>query len=945
MLKLRGYKLFMYSTKKFKHALLIISLLLAGLFSSKTTSAQKGGIAGLVIDAKSGKELIGISVFISNSMIGDATDIDGRYLITDLDTGIYTLIFTSTTHKTKVISDIEVTKDEVSVVNVDLEDSAKEMTGAIITGKRNKKETTANMLLERKNAVAISDGISLELIKRTPDKSTAEALRRISSSSLFENKYIIIRGISDRYNIAYMNYAPIASSVQDRKAFSFDAVVSNAIDNLMVIKSYTPDLPGDFGGGLVQMNTRDFPDDEFTTVLFGTHVNSQSTMKKGTFQPRYMFDDLGLNDPKRNIPVELPNTPDYQAHTPAKRSQYSKGFDNDFALTERTIIPGLYFQFANSSRFKYGKHIIGSLLGINYSSTKTQNTYSRNESYNPYGKIFDIHDNNFNKNITISAIYNFSLKINKHNKLSFKNNFDVSTFNQTKLRTGFDHLDANEHKGYTLLHSQNVLAASQLQGEHYFKTRQLKFKWVGSYSYVNRIVPSYRNLLYERDSGSDGLFKAAMVANTPNFYSGGRFYSELDEHVFYGNYSIAKTIYVNEFKTEMKAGGFHQVRYRRFRSREFGYTFSPGYDDTVLYRPVNTIFDPVNIGPNKMRVDESSTGSNNYEGQSTVNAFYFVFDNIVFRKLRLNWGARLESFNLKMGTRYSNDAPLNYDTTTLSILPAVNLTWSFSSRTNFRISGSKTLIRPDFRELAPFRFNDIDLFSVTTGNPDLVTGKILHFDIRYEYYPAAGQTVSIGAFYKNFTNPIELVMSTAIPKLHGDRQFMFVNAKGAQLAGAELELRKKLDKVSPGLRGAILFGNLAYMYSKVDVSNWNGTYTKDRAMQGQSPYVMNAGLTYNKPGKKWATTFLANRIGSRIYSVGTATYADIYEKPRTVIDFQYSRNLSRKTELRISLQDLLAQKFVYYQNTDTNKNYSSSDHTVGSTKLGMNVQITVQARF
>ena len=334
-----------------------------------------GTIAGRITDQKSGAALTGVSVTITGSQKGTSTDLEGRYLLT-AESGTYTLQFASVGYQPKTVSDVLVKKGEIQELNILMEQQASEMTGVVITASA-RRESQASVLAMQKNNASISDGISIEAIRKSPDRNIGEVLKRVSGTSIQDDKFIVVRGLSDRYNVALINGALLPSTEPDRRAFSFDIIPSNLIDNILINKTASPDLPGDFSGGVVQIMTKDIPFRSFMGVSIGAGYNSLSTGKSFNIGLLENTDYLGFDNGRRALPDNFPGRNRYLSYnsdpTPERRLQATRLLRNNYGNRYNgNALPSLNFQFNWGGRkdLKNGS-TLGSVLALVYRNSQT----------------------------------------------------------------------------------------------------------------------------------------------------------------------------------------------------------------------------------------------------------------------------------------------------------------------------------------------------------------------------------------------------------------------------------------------------------------------------------------------------------------------------------------------------------------------------------------------
>ena len=903
---------------------------LAFLFLITTAAfGQVGGLAGAVTDATTGRELVGVTLTLKPGNKEDITDVEGRFLYSNLQPGIYALELREVNHKTTIIPILRVSANEITVVRLSMYDSVKALSGIIITAKKPRAENIAGIALERKSSPNIMDGISQESIKRTPDRSSAEAMRRISGITILDNKYPVVRGLSDRYNMALLNGIPMPSTLPDRKTFAFDAIPASLLDNMLVVKTAMPDQPGEFAGAIILLNTRDIPDESVQTISFGLGGYGNSIGRNGSWQTNKAPDLLGLGSWGRQWPTGMPQTADFKKFQINEKIELSKKFENDWGLKQSVIIPGIQFQYSNSTRFRFAKKEAGSLLAFSYSRLSRINNIDRKE-YNNNGITRDYTEEQSADNVLLGAMLNFSVKLNKKNKITLRNFLNNNATEENNIRQGTNLESGTFQKAYSMNYLQNYLVGMQLAGDHFMPKSGIKFKWDGGIQRVMRNTPDYRRLLYTRLADSPGDPLVAAVSPQSNFGNAGKMFITLTENIKFASYNFSKTYYNDNFKSELKFGGFHQFKNRQFSTRIFTVVENPSVDEKLKELNPSQIFDPSNMSFTGFRYDEiPDDGSYNYAGKQNLNAGYLMTDNIFNRIFRITGGVRIEHFYQQMVTKNKQNITITPTLNNLNILPSVAITYMATNRTNLRLAYSQTVSRPDFREISPFSYFDFVNFVSIEGNEKLKSAQIQNFDFRFETYPGDGQSFSVGAFYKKFTNPIEQIVNPVVAD--GNRSIRFANAYAANVYGAELEFRMKLKKFVRALKNWEFSGNLTYIKSEVQFSKDSANQTK-RALQGQSPYIANFGLYYNGRSSGWSVAINYNLVGPRIYSVGTINYPNFYDKNRNVLDLQIAKSLSNRSEIKFSVADVIAQDFILYQNTDLNAAYSTSDRVVNRMK-------------
>lgn len=891
-------------------------------------------LTGKVINEKN-EPLAGVSVKIVNGG-GTSTNAEGRYSIILLPGKKYQLEFSAVSYITRTISDVEVLSGIDNELDLVMEPAVKNIESVVVKSTTRRQESTNALLSFQKNNIAVSSGIAADFIKRTPDKNTGEVLKRVSGTSVQENKFVIIRGLADRYNAAYINAAQLPSSEPDRKAFSFDVIPSQLIDNIVINKTATPNYTGEFAGGLVMVTTKDIPNRKALIIGVGLGFNTQASFRDFVSNPRGSTDWLGFS--RRKLPSSWPR--DYKFYN-------SLSQDDKLSLAKQ--LPGDVYRrqsgntgpiqswqltWANVVKDNKGG-AWGSILGFTYRHSKLvysgANAVTR--SFPPDVFEYSDHQNRYSSNLGVIA--NVAYTKGRH-KIAFKNLFNQLLDDNYYERSGFT--EHNPMQLYSSALNQRSLYSSQFEGTHGWG--RLKMEWNVNYSYNNRQQPDMRVVSYAVSPGNPNERTLNNRGNNTN-----RFFSNLNDHAFGGVFSLSIPFNLFQRNQSLKLGASTNIRFRNFRAVILG--IEDPADKGLLSLPVDEIFNHENFRPDGFVYSTAlQNPSDRYQGISALSAGYFMFDSRLSEKIRMVWGLRAENFEqfIKSNDARKGDTAVTILTRKPDLLPSMNLTISTNDKTNLRFSVSKTVARPEFREMAPFAFYDFEQLASVAGNPSLKRSRIYNLDLRYEFYPRPGELVSLGTFYKHFNNPIELRLDDG--SVPSRRQYIFQNGEEARLLGAEFEIRKGLaflDESSKWLKNIFFNANLTYTFSKVSLQAKSGNGDHDvsssRPLQGQSPYLVNAGLQYD--GNRIGASVLYNRIGPRLSLVGNSSMADIYENARDLFDIQFTTKLfEKKGELRLTVSDLMNQKILLYQNINKKKTFNNDDWEFSSFRPGTTVTLS-----
>ncbi|MCE2833461.1 MAG: TonB-dependent receptor [Chitinophagaceae bacterium] len=880
------------------------------------TSAQSVNIRGRIINTKN-EPVPGASIVIQETKKLVSANVEGEFNFTLEKGKRYSVLVSSTGYQSKSVDEIDPATlvDEPLVIVLE----PKVTTGeSIVIRSTRRQESTVALLTFQRTSSSMASGLAADFIRRTPDKNTGEVLKRVSGASIQDNRFVVVRGLSDRYNAAMLNTAQLPSSEPDRKAFSFDMFPAALIDNIIIHKTATPEFTGEFSGGLVQVNTRDIPTKDVLTVGVGIGYNNQSTFKPFTSNARNKFDWLGFDDGTRNLPDSFPaNARDYRALGKnaagvARQVALSQDFSGDVyreSTSDAMPIYNFNLTYAKTHRFKRGG-ILGTLVGMTY--RKAQLIYEVDRRFHEADGtvIFDYKDRQNLYQVNWGGVANISY-VKGRTKISWKNLFNQLYEDKYYVREGYNTSRLNDLKLYSSYLNQRSLATTQLEGEHQLSKGGIKLRWNGNAGYNMKTQPDLRTALYARTINTTQPFDIDPDDTR-------RFYSELQDYsVGGGGQLIVPMNWGLKDKQTLKLGGGNTTRFRDFSSRIFRYNVT-NYNSFIAAngrKPVDQAFMPDNMGNSGFLLEEFTNNVDSYFGISVLNSAYGMMDN-TFGDLRLIWGLRAENFQQLLTSRTQTGNRSVRLTEKWDMLPSLNAMLKMGDKTNLRLSGSRTVARPEFREIAEFAFYDYELNYGILGDTGLRRSSIMNYDARYEFYPKAGESISIGAFFKDFTDPIELRLD---PASNADaRRYFYSNALSARSIGFEVEVRKGLDFIAPKLKNFSVFGNYTYIRSEVtfnDLSAGNKEVKADRPLQGQSPYLLNLGLQYTSP--VFNASLLYNRIGERLSLVGNNEFPNVFERPRNLVDLQMSTKvLDKKGELKLNVSDLLNNAFYHYENVN-----------------------------
>jgi len=742
----------------------------------------------------------------------------------NLKAGLYNITATYIGYQ-NFTKELNVTSD--ITFDIILEESSTELTEVTVQA-ISQKVNDITIVKSIRNSNVVSDGLSIEFIKKTPDRNVGDALKRVSGVTIQNDKFVLVRGLADRYNSALLNKTPLPSTEPDRRAFSFDIIPTSLIDNIIVAKSASANLPGDWAGGLVQITTKEVSDN-FFNISLGSGWGSVST-----------FRDFKLVQ-ATDFPSTFPSTYKYRISGNGDKRAYTKLFGNPSTETIQSIQNlngGVSFGYVN------GKW--NSLFSSTVRNSFTINNIDRKDYQSSTELAYDYKDVLFTKRFSTNGLFNLTYL--GENRYSWKTLVNYQTDDTYLTRTGDNFDNVQNVLSTASNHINNVVISSQLDGK--IKTWDFNL----GYTYTFREQPDYRVNPITKSLGVDEAYQTAWRDTY-------RFWSVMDENSLNGN--------INKEFGKIKVGGGYLKRIRGFNARVFRYV------------------------SNDM-LDEITNNTDRYTADFDLGSLYTMYDT-EFGKWKLNTGLRGEYNLFDVQTADFSGQKVNVDREYLDILPSLNLSYN-EEKTKYRFSLSKTLVRPEFREVANFAYYDFVRNAQLLGNSNLEKTDIYNSDLKYEWYPNTGENISFSLFGKNFINPIEqIVADGSVPS---NLLLTYTNPNSAILYGVELEARKKINGWFD------IYANTSVMNSEVEV---NGV---KRQLQGQSTYVLNGGVNINKKNNTLNITY--NRVGDRISAVGFQGYPDIFENSRDVLDVTFLHKLP-KGELKLAIGDVFAQPSIYYQ--------------------------------
>lgn len=926
------------NTENMIQRLILIASLV--LIISSVFAQQKGSIKGKVKDVSTSEDIPFANVVLEGANMGTSTDMEGNFILQNIPVGSYTLSVTYVSYKKKVVDSVQVQSNKVLVVEIGLEPDA-ETLGEVVISEARETFSEVAVMSEIKLSKQVIVGISAEQMSRSQDNTAAQAMSRIPGVTITDGRFVMIRGVNQRYNAVQLNGANAPSTEIDSRAFSFDLIPTGLIDRMLINKSGSPEYPGDFAGGVIRIFTKNVPDENFMALSVGFGYRTGTTGQEGFRTKRSSTDWLGYDNKDRVLPSDFPAN--VEPLDKAGKGNAARQLSSDFLPTSYTVSPDYKVGFTIGRNMFAGGVKIATINSLNY-STSFQNIEYDRFRYQERGQgatitpiRYNYNDRFSSQDVRISAMSNWSFALNSKNRIEFRNSFNQLGETETVIREGTDivQLADFDQRNYSSRYLSRSIYSGQLNGNHKLVPNQITLDWTLGFTSLSRNEPDFRRVRTIRNKSEAGTNSPYLIQLAPNTSpsEAGRFYSNLWENsIFQGTnleYKLKKT--ADENVPLIRFGYNFDRRNRTFRARYLNYNVdnvTADRLDSLRTLPLDQAFGSANVGPNGFLLREGTSPAEKYTASNTLIAAY-VGASIPLGKLDVSGGVRIENNNQELLGFNRSGQVANGGQNLTSPLFFANFTYDFTETILGRLAYNRTINRPEFRELASFSFYDFVIDANFAGNPNLKVCDINNFDGRLEWYPNVGEIISIGGFYKQFNNPIEVTIENA-----GELQFTYGNAKSATAAGVELEIKKSLESLATGNR---IFKNLTFTLNAALIRSLvtfdtiakapDGTLAQDkeRPLQGQSPYVVNAGLTYNDQQSKTMVNLSYNIFGPRIFAVGNRNFPTVWELPRHSIDLSVSKEVAKNVELKFGIQDLLNYQYRFYQDTNLDGKVNESD--------------------
>lgn len=883
-----------------------------------------GIISGTIVDAEYGGGVSDVRVAVVGTSLTARSDKEGRFIISNVPQGEHTIVATAMFYKLSRVEELTVSAANVSRVDVPIygdNSDIVELDGFTVKAKMLEGSNLA-LLSERQRSSSISDAIGSESFGRLGVGDAADALSKTTGTSIIDGKYVVVRGLSDRYNNTTLNGSTVPSADPDKRAVQLDQFPAGIIESIVTSKSFTPDKAGNFTGGAVNVVTKSVPDSGFMNISVGFSYNEKTTFRDYLATSGGSSDWLGKDDGLRAIPQvvldaeSIPVVPNGQTREKLDlMDSVVKAFGSQLAPEVKTAPLNHSFSVAFGDRYLIGESAEGPVIGVigSFNYKRSYSAYDDGEvgRYELEGRDFSLGVKQAfteSKGVDVAqwgAILNTAITFNGDHEVGIKSMYNQSGEDEGIFRTGSyrEAVADGVFNARNLHYTERTLSSYQVFGEHRFRfLNGLEFDWEASKGKSVQEEPDFRLFYDSREAGEDG--RASYAGNFP---APRRYWRDLDEST--DEFKASFALPLGDKANELSFGLLASETERNFKERSFIYADNVPVD---YQGDVDNFLSPDKLGYNdagsiQRYIREFVGFVPKYNGTQSIDAAYLMVDFRPIDKWRLITGARLEEAKVNVQSFGSNGKPLQNDgdLDNSDWLPALQIVNELTENQNLRFAYSKTIARPNFRELSPFGSFDNVGGEVFIGNPDLLRTKIENLDLRYEWFMEGSDLLAVSVFHKTLENPIE--------QAYVEGQLSFLNVDEGEVSGIEFEARKQLRFLSGDVNEVSIGGNFSMIESEVDRTDVeladkrlrDPDVSLVRELQGQSSMIGNLDVLWMRPQQGSSYSLVYNHTGERLYSVSTSALPDIYELPSNSLDFIYSQNLPRGYKMKLSLKNLL----------------------------------------
>jgi len=887
-------------------------------------AARAGRIVGRILDAATGQGLSDVGVQIVGTTLGTSSAIEGRYTVVNVPAGTVTIQVRRIGYAPKTVTGILLDAGQTLEQNVTMQPATVQLQAMQVTA-ANERGTVNEALDQQRTATGIVSSVTAEQITRSPDSDAAQAVQRVSGVTVQDGRYVFVRGLGERYTTASLNGARIPSPEPEKRVVPLDMFPSGLLQSITTSKTFTPDQSGDFSGAQVDIRTREFPARRQITYSLTTGVNSGSTGSNILTAPRAGGERLAFVGTKRNLPWLVASVGNFQQINlnQGDKNLLINTFRNSWAPETERASPNVTASMSVGGNDAILGHRVGYVASGTYSlvqdqkSEQTRALADRGTTFGETREIDHFDGSTGSSSVLWGGLVNLSTLVGTNTRLMFNNTYNRTADNDARSETGSLENEGVRAHIDRLQYVERSVRSNQLAGEHQVGDRH-KVDWAATSSAVTRDEPDRSEFVSVLERTTPNGPESSLWLNTGN-QGAVRTFSQLDEQSSEGKLNYQLTFPWRGRDNLVKVGGLYRATDRDADSRAFSISAAAA-PLSVRELPPEELFDGRFSQGASNVFDIAPLGQGGaYDARDRLTASYAMTEIGITDRVRFIGGARLELDNVRVNAVSTLGSPVSTDKSWTDVLPSAAVNVRLTEAQSVRLSMSRTLARPEYRELAPIASRDVIGGDNIEGDPNLERTLISNADVRWEWYPNAGEVVSVALFGKRFEKPIERVYR---PVGSGSRTVFYLNAAGADNYGVELELRKNMGILARSLEPLTAFTNVTVMESTIELGETTASATnKNRRMVGQSPYVINAGLTYAPLGGSTSATLLFNRVGERIDAAGDQPLPDVVEQARTALDFSVHFPLLSSLSGRFDAKNLLNDPYKTVQGSVTREYY------------------------
>ena len=875
-----------------------------------------GRIAGRIVNGETGEPLAAARLYVRGLDVDILTGSDGAFSI-EAPVGDWDLSVVRVGFTTYAQTGIAVASEATTELTIEMLPAAPSLDDFVVRAPRIE-GGTSSLLLERQESAAVSDVLGAEQMSASGDSDAAGALKRVPGLTVVGGKYVYVRGLGERYSATLMNGANLPSPEPERRVVPLDLFPTAVLESVVIQKTFSPDMPAEFGGGVIALRTRSIAEEPVAKLKLSTGFTTGVQFQKRLTYDGGPTDGLGIDGGFRKLPELVRAASDGEpleeadmfsdrGYEPSELEAFGEAMPNRWNLSRADTPPnlGLGATFGHGVR-KDGKHL-GFLLGLGYGVSHDLDRFDRIYTLlGEGGALEESHTYNFEtgkRSVRLGGILAVGFAPHATQQFNITTLLARKTDDEARTYEGLNRDVGDLIRVSRLRFVERMLLTQQFRGQHVIEPlKGLTIDWRYTWSMASRDEPDRREYRYDNENGTD----VWLLSDRPE--GNQRFFSTLGDRGHDVGIDVTMPFTLREEDTaRIKVGGGFMNKQRSVDTRRFKFMHkgvNTG-DPEIISQDPESVFTPENIGDGGFQFEEVTRQTDNYSAGQTIGNVYALADVPILPWLRIMGGVRLERSVQEVSTfeLFNPDGePVLADLKTTDVLPALTVTFEPRPGMLARIGYGLTLSRPDFRELSPATFNDVTGGRQTFGNPELERAQIHNVDARWEWYPTSSESVSAGVFYKHFVKPIEQIVVVS-----AQHSVSWANAETADNIGFELDWRKDFGFIHDALADLYFAGNVAVVYSQVRLGENSGIQSSDkRALQGQSPVVINLQLGYDNPISGTRLNLLYNVFGRRIGEVGALGAPDSYEESFHQLDFVASQRIGTSgVKLGFKVKNLL----------------------------------------